>query len=261
VQLTYLGYPCTTGLSAIDYRITDAYAEPPGLTEQFNVEQLWRLPESFCCYRAHRNVEAIDHPPAHDNGYVTFGCFNNFSKVTDPVLALWARVLQQAPTARLMLEIHDIDNPVYRTEVESRFARLDVPLERVIFIPRKKENQYVLYNRIDIALDPFPCNGGTTSLDTVWMGVPFVTLAGRHFTSRLGVTILSNAGLPQLIAHTEDEYVAIAAALGNDPARVQATRAGLRERVQAGPLMDAQRFTRHMEQAFRAMWQKWCESA
>jgi protein O-GlcNAc transferase len=262
VQVTFLGYPATTGLSAIDYRLTDAHVEPPGMTEALNVEQLWRLPGMYCCYRAHANSpDVIDHPPSDDNGYVTFGCFNNFSKVTDPVLALWARVLQQASGARLMLEIPGIDHPPYRTEVERRFARLGVPLERVIFIPRKPENQYVLYNRIDIALDPFPCNGGTTSLDTVWMGVPFVTLAGRHFTSRMGVTILTNAGLPELIAQSEDEYVGIAAALAQDPIRLKTIRAGLRERVQASPLMDAPRLTAHLEQAYRGMWQAWCTTA
>lgn len=260
VQVTYLGYPCTTGLTAIDYRITDVYAEPPGMTEQFNVEQLWRLPEIFCCYRAHDNSpDVIDHPPAEDNGYVTFGCFNNFSKVTDPVVALWAKVLEKVPAARLMLEIHGIENPSLRTEIEQRLSQLGIPLERLILEPRKPSNQYVLYNRIDIALDPFPCNGGTTSFDTMWMGVPLITLAGRHFTSRLGVTILSNAGLPELIAQSEDEYVDIAAALANDLPRLKTTRAGLRERVQAGPLMDAQRFTSHLEQAYRGMWRKWCE--
>jgi predicted O-linked N-acetylglucosamine transferase (SPINDLY family) len=261
VQATYLGYPATTGLTAIDYRITDVHAEPPGMTERFNVEQLWRLPEIFCCYRASENSPAvIDRPPMEDNGFVTFGCFNNFSKVTDPVLALWARLLQQVPTARLMLEIHGIDNPQVRAELDERLARLGMPLDRLILIPRKRENQYVLYNQIDIALDPFPCNGGTTSLDTVWMGVPFVTLAGGHFTSRIGVTILTNAGMPELIARTEDEYVQIAAELAQDAARLTATRSGLRERAQTGPLMDAKRFTTHMEQAYRGMWQTWCRS-
>jgi predicted O-linked N-acetylglucosamine transferase (SPINDLY family) len=258
VQATYLGYPATTGLTAIDYRITDIHAEPPGMTERFNVEQLCRLPEIFCCYRASDNSPpVIGHAPLEDNGYVTFGCFNNFAKVSDPVLALWAKLLHTVPSARLMLEIHGIDNPLFRAEVESRMRQVGLPVERLHLIPKLNANQYVLYNRIDIALDPFPCNGGTTSLDTVWMGVPFVTLAGGHFTSRMGVTILTNAGMPELIAGSEDEYVQIAAALALDPARLKRLRAGLRERVQAGPLMDAARFTRHLEQAYRGMWQQW----
>jgi predicted O-linked N-acetylglucosamine transferase (SPINDLY family) len=246
-------------MTAMDYRLTDIHAEPPGMTEQFNVEQLWRLPEMFCCYRPNDNSpDVIGHPPAEDNGYVTFGCFNNFSKVTDQVIALWAKVLDKVTASRLMLEINGIDNPVFRSETESRFAKLGIPVERLILIPRKKGNQYVLYNRIDVALDPFPCNGGTTSLDTVWMGVPFVTLAGKHFSSRLGVTVLTNAGLPELIAHSEDDYLNIATALALDYARLKTIRAGLRERVKVSPLMDAPRFTAHLEQAYRGMWQNWC---
>jgi protein O-GlcNAc transferase len=261
VQATYVGYPSTTGLTAMDYRIVDVHTEPPGMTERFSVEQLWRLPEIFCCYRAHENSpEVIDHPPSEDNGYITFGCFNNFAKINDPVLALWATLLHKVPTARLMLEIHGIDNPLFRAEVESRMACVGMPVERVIFVPRTNANQYVLYNSIDIALDPFPCNGGTTSMDTVWMGAPFITLAGRYFTSRMGVTILTNAGLPELIAETEDDYVEIAAALAYDAARLKTIRSGLRDRVRVSPLMDAQRFTTHMEQAYRGMWQQWCGS-
>jgi predicted O-linked N-acetylglucosamine transferase (SPINDLY family) len=246
-------------MTAMDYRLTDIHAEPPGMTEQFNVEQLWRLPEMFCCYRPNDNSpDVIGHPPAEDNGYVTFGCFNNFSKVTDQVIALWAKVLDKVTASRLMLEINGIDNPVFRSETESRFAKLGIPVERLILIPRKKGNQYVLYNRIDVALDPFPCNGGTTSLDTVWMGVPFITLAGRHFSSRLGVTVLTNAGLSELIAQTEADYVNLAVDLALDPARLKNMRDGLRERVRLSPLMDAQRITTHMEQAYRGMWQRWC---
>ncbi|HJV73766.1 MAG TPA: tetratricopeptide repeat protein, partial [Noviherbaspirillum sp.] len=208
VQVAYLGYPATTGLSAIDYRITDVHAEPPGMTEHLNVEQLWRLPEFFCVYRPGDNSpDVIDHPPADDNGFVTFGCFNNFAKVTDPVLTLWAKLLQQVPDARLLLEIHGINDAALRAEIEARLARLGLPPERVLLEPRRPENQYMLYNRIDIALDPFPQNGGTTSIDTLWMGVPFVTLAGRHFSSRMGATILANAKLGELIAASEDEYV------------------------------------------------------
>jgi protein O-GlcNAc transferase len=262
VQVTYLGYPGTTGLSAIDYRISDNHIDLPGKTEQFNTEQLWRLPDIISCYRADDHSPAvIEHPPMEENGYVTFGCFNNFTKVTDRVIALWARILDKVPTSRLMLEIHGLDSAEFRSEVEKRFMQLGVPLDRLILISRKKENQYVLYNRIDIALDPFPYNGGTTSFDTLWMGVPFVTLAGTHCVSRLGVSTLTNAGLEELIAQTEDDYAEIAIKLALDPVQLKKIRSGMRERIQQSPLMDAKRFTANMEQAYRAMWQRYCENA
>jgi predicted O-linked N-acetylglucosamine transferase (SPINDLY family) len=259
VQVTYLGYPATTGLTAIDYRVTDVHAEPAGMTETLNTETLWRLPDIFCCYRARDNSpDVIDHPPSRDNGAVTFGCFNNFAKVTDPVLKLWQQILARVPHSRLILEIAGLDDGTLQGDTETRLANLGLPLERVILVPRHPVNQYTLYNHIDIALDPFPANGGTTSLDTLWMGVPLVTLAGRHFTSRMGVTILTNAGLGQLIAQSEEEYVEIATALATDLPRLSAVRDGLRQRVQASPLMDAPRFTRQLEQAYRGMWERWC---
>ncbi|NHZ44487.1 tetratricopeptide repeat protein [Massilia aquatica] len=261
VQLTYIGYPSTTGLSTIDYRLTDPWAEPPGQSEHVNVETLWRLPEVFCCYAAHANSPAvIDHPPLDDNGYITFGCFNNYAKVSDAAIVLWAAILAQVPESRLMLEILGLDNPGMREGVEQRFARLGINPARLVLIANDRKNQFVLYNRIDIALDPFPCNGGTTSFDTLWMGVPFVTLAGTNFISRLGVTILHNGGLDELIGEDEAAYVRIATDLARDPARLRQLRSGLRERTRASPLMDMARFTHHLEQAYRGMWQRWCDS-
>ena len=180
IQVTWLGFSATTGMRAMDYRITDVYAEPPGMTEHLNVETLWRLPRIFCCYQGSDHGPAvIDHPPKHDNGYVTFGCFNTYTKLTDPVLALWARIMARLPDARLMLEIFGLESEKFRAEVEARLTGFGLPLDRLILVPRSAANQFVLYNKVDIALDPFPSNGGTTSLDTLWMGVPFVTLAGR----------------------------------------------------------------------------------
>ncbi len=259
IQVTYLGYPATTGLTAMNYRITDAYAEPPGMTEAFNTETLWRLPDIFCCYRAHGNSpDVIDHPPLQDNGFVTFGCFNNFSKVTDQVLSLWSKILQRVPNSHLLLEIADLDNGTLRADTETRLTQLGLPIERVTLMSRRPENQYTLYNRIDIALDPFPCNGGTTSLDTLWMGVPFVSLPGRHFSSRMGISILTNAGLKELVATSEENYVEIAVKLATDLPHLTTLRDSLRARVQASPLMDAPRITRQMEQAYRGMWERWC---
>lgn len=259
VQLTYIGYPSTTGLTTMDYRLTDPWAEPPGQSEHVNVETLWRLPEVFCCYAAHpSNPAVIDHPPCEDNGFITFGCFNNYAKVSDPAIVLWAAILERVPGSRLMLEILGLDNPGKRDEVQARFARLGIDPARLILIANDRKNQFVLYNRIDIALDPFPCNGGTTSFDTLWMGVPFVTLAGSNFISRLGVTILHNGGLDELIGEDEAAYVRIATELALDPARLRRLRTGLRERTCASPLMDMARFTRHLEEAYRGMWQTWC---
>ena len=259
VQVTWLGYPATTGMKAMDYRITDPYAEPPGMTEHWNTETLWRLPSIFCCYQPHPNSPAvIDHPPFEDNGHITFGCFNNFSKVSDPALTLWARIMQQVPQSRLLLEIFGIDDPKFRTETEARLLRLGLPLDRVDLELRKPANQFVLYNKIDIALDPFPCVGGTTSMDTMWMGVPLVTLAGEHFLSRMGVTILNNVGLPELVAETSEDYVRISTDLALDKDRLRLTRHDLRTKAAASPLMNQQGFVHDMEQAYRGMWKTYC---
>ena len=259
LQVTWLGYPATTGLAAMDYRITDTCAEPEGLCEHLNVEALWRLPGMFCCYQAHENSPAvIEHPPFEDNGYITFGCFNHFSKVGDPVLAAWARILEQVPDSRLLLEFVGLDSPKFRAAVEARLQGLGLPLDRVMLEPRKKSNQFVLYNRIDIALDPFPCNGGTTSMDTLWMGVPLITLEGSHFGSRLGVTILSNAGMPELIARNTDDYVQMAVDLALNKPRLRDLRHNLRQKIAASPLMNQTAFVRDMETAYREMWRKWC---
>ena len=266
VQVTWLGHPNTTGMKAMDYRITDAFAEPEGMTEHLNAETLWRLPEIFCCYtpcasKPERLGSAELEPkptPALDKGYVTFGSFNNIAKLSPPVVALWARVLHAVPGSRLMLEAHMLDKPLMQDQIRSRFAAHGIGPERLILLPRKQEQQYVLYHEIDIALDPFPCVGGATSFDSLWMGVPLVTLAGRSFVSRMGVSLLSNLGLDELVAADEDAYVEIAAALAHDLERLKGIRQGMRKRMEASPLMDAERFARHMEAAYREMWRRWC---
>ncbi len=260
VQATWLGYPATTGLKSIDYRITDVYAEPKGLTENLNTETLWRLPEIFCCYQPGENSpDVINHPPFDDNGYITFGCFNNFAKVTDDVLETWAKIINRVKDSRLLLEIAGIEESNFRSDVENRLERAGFSSKQVILEPRKKENQFVLYNKIDIALDPYPCNGGTTSMDTLWMGVPFVTLAGEHFVSRMGVTILTNAGLPELIAGNCDEYIKVAVQLSQDRDRLRKMRHNLREKVAKSAIMNQEKFTRNMEVSYRGMWHQWLQ--
>ncbi len=259
VQATWLGFTTTTGVAAIDYRITDPYADPPGMTEHYNTETLWRLPATFCVYQPRAGIaEPIDHPPRDDNGFATFGCFNNFTKVNDRTLRRWAEILARAPEARLLLEIVGIDSEEFRRETEARLVRLGLPLDRVILEPRRRSNQYVLYNKIDVALDPFPFNGGTTSLDALWMGAPVITLAGEYFTARMGVTILNNVGLPELIAQDEAAYVDLAVQLATDASKLRAIRHNLRQTMAASRVMDFARFARDIEAAYRGMWQAWC---
>jgi protein O-GlcNAc transferase len=259
VQATWLGFTTTTGVKAIDYRITDAYADPPGMTEHLNTETLWRLPATFCCYQPRAGIaDPIDHPPRDDNGFTTFGCFNNFTKVTDRTLKRWAEILTRVPDARLLLEIFGIDGEDFRRETEARLTRLGFPLDRVILEPRKRSNQYVLYNKIDLALDPFPFNGGTTTLDALWMGTPVIALAGEYFTARMGVTILNNVGVPELIAEDEAAYVDLAVRLATDPSQLRAVRDGLRQKMAASRMMDFAAFARDMEAAYRGMWRRWC---
>jgi protein O-GlcNAc transferase len=259
IQATWLGFTTTTGVKAIDYRITDVYADPPGMTEHLNTETLWRLPATFCCYQARAGIaDPIDHPPRDDNGFTTFGCFNNFTKVTDGALRCWAEILKRVTDARLLLEIPGIDGAEFRSETQARLAQLGLPLDRVILEPRKPSNQYVLYNKIDIALDPFPFNGGTTSLDALWMGVPVISLAGAYFTARMGVTIMNNMGLPELSAADEKAYVDLATDLATDPSKLRAIRHNLRQKMSDSPIMDYPAFARDMEAAYRGMWQAWC---
>lgn len=260
VQFGWLGHPATTGVKQMDYLLTNAYAEPVGMTEHLSTETLWRLPESYCVYRPGQNSpEVVDVAPCVERGYITFGCFNNLAKVTEDVIRVWSKILLAVPDSRLMLEWTTFSDPALCDEFASRFARYGVGRERLELVPRRKENQYKLYNQIDIALDPFPCNGGTTGFDTIWMGVPYITLAGHHLMSRMGVMILSNVGLTSLIAGNEDEYVGLAVQLAQDRDRLFELRHGLREKMLTSPLMDAPRFARHFEAALSGMWQQWCE--
>ena len=267
VQVTWLGYPSTTGLSAIDYRITDRHAEPPGMTEQYSVEKLWRL-GMFCVYRPcavkperrHSPELAVRPTPALENGYITFGSINNIAKITPAVVAVWARILHAVPGARLLLETAGFDSAGMRADFEARFAAHGVTQDRLVLLERKPEQQYVLYHRIDIALDPFPCNGGTTTCDALWMGVPVIALAGTTFAARMGVTMVTNAGHPEWVARDEDGYLRLACELASDAARLNAIRLGLRDEAERSALRDEAGFTRRLEAAYRGMWLEWCES-
>ena len=255
LQITWLGHPATTGIPAIQWRITDHYAEPEGLTEHLNSEQLYRMPEVFCCYQPIVAPEPAARLPYDETGVLTLGCFNNFAKVTPPVIACWGDLLRQLPRARLLLEIHGAEEEAFANDIRQRFVSAGARTDQVDILPRRAGQQYVLYRQVDLALDPFPCCGGNTSCDSLWMGVPFITLAGDSFVSRIGVTLLQNVGLAELIADDVAGYQAKVLALAEDLPRLRALRDGLREKMQASPLMDGPRFARHFAQGLQTMWQ------
>ena len=253
VQVAWLAYPGTTGLSTIDYRLTDPYLDPPGLFDAFYSEESIRLPDTFWCYDPLTDQPPVNALPALENGFITFGCLNNFCKVNDGCLALWAQVLQAVPQSRLLLLA---PRGQAREHVLARLEQEGIAAPRVEFADRQPRLEYLkLYHRIDMALDPLPYNGHTTSLDAFWMGVPTLTLVGKTVVGRAGWSQLCNLGLQELAAETPEQYVALAARLAGDLSRLQELRGTLRQRMLRSPLMDGKRFARHVEQAYRQMWQ------
>lgn len=258
VQVTWLGYVSTTGLAAMDYRISDAHLDPPGSDENYT-ERTVRLPYCNWCYEPIEGSPDVAPLPALSAGHVTFGCFNNFSKVSGAAMALWARIMAGMPGSRLILHGHAGS---HQEDVRRVFARAGVGPERIEFVGFVPTHDYLRqHHRVDVALDPFPYAGGTTTCDALWMGVPVVTLAGRTAVGRAGVSLLSNLGLPALIARTPDEYMSIVNGLCTDLPSLAQLRARLRPQMLASPLMDARRFAADMEAAYGAMWARWCAGA
>ncbi len=260
VQVSWLGYLGTTGLEAMDYILADGWALPLGEDDQFT-EKPWRLPKSYICFSSPDLHVEVAQLPALDKGHATFGCFNNLNKVTDQVISCWARILQAVPGASLFLKTKSLGDAKVRERITESFLRYGVGPERLILDGQfaSHEEHFRAYQAVDIALDPFPYPGITTSVEALWMGVPVLSLKGDRFISHQGETILNNIGLPQWIAADEDDYVAKAASFAADLPALASLRAGLREQLLASPLCDAPRFARNLEEALRGMWRIWCE--
>jgi predicted O-linked N-acetylglucosamine transferase (SPINDLY family) len=258
VQVSFASYPGSTGLETIDYRLTDPYLDPPGLMDQYYSEKSIRLPDTWWCDSLLSLEPAVNALPAESNGYVTFGCLNNFCKVNDAVLSLWAKVLSSTAGSRLLLLA---PGGTSRQRVLDRLGAEGIAAERVQFVPRQPGLAYLqTYHRIDIGLDTLPYNGHATSFDSFWMGVAVITLVGQTVVGRAGLSQLTNLGLPELIAHTPNEFVRIATDLAGDLPRMRELRSTLRQRMRASPLMDADRFARGVESAYREMWRIWCQT-
>jgi predicted O-linked N-acetylglucosamine transferase (SPINDLY family) len=259
VQAMVIVYPGSTGMEAIDYCLTDPYIDPPGKTGQFYTEEPICLPHSFWCYDSVTMACVPDEvvaPPAVANGHVTFGCLNNFCKINERVLELWARVLVQVPDSRL---IFGAPAGSTRRRIIAMFHDRGIDQSRIEFVDRQARSEYFrIYHRIDIVLDTFPYNGHTTSLDAFWMGVPVVTLIGQTAVGRAGWSLLCNLNLRELAAKSPEQFVQIAVGLARDRARLTEIREGMRDRMGNSPLCDIVGYTKDVESAYRRMWQNWC---
>jgi predicted O-linked N-acetylglucosamine transferase (SPINDLY family) len=257
IQVAWLIFAsCTTGLDTVDYRISDSSIDPPGMDESCYVERTLRLPETAWCYDPLPDFPPVNALPALSRGFITFGSLNRFCKINPLVVAAWAEILRAAPKSR----IHILAIPgSHRRRLLDQFLELGVDPLRVEFIDRQSRAEYLKrYGQIDISLDTFPYSGHTTVLDSLWMGVPVVSLSGGTCVGRAACGSLHNLGLAELIGQSPKEYVSNAVRLSGDVARLAELRAGLRQRMQASPLMDAPRFARNMEAAYRQMWRNWC---
>lgn len=257
VALSWLGYFNTTGMETMDYLLVDPIVAPPEEQAPF-IEKPLRLDGCYLAYTGPDYAPEVSPLPAATNGHITFGCCNTLSKVTDDVVKLWARLLHRVPLSRLILKNSILDDGHSRQLYWELFAREGIHRHRVDLLGSSPHREMLAaYSHIDIALDPFPYNGGTTTCEALWMGVPVITQAGNRFVSRVGATILTNAGFPAWVTHSPDQYIEQAAALAADPEALSRIRAGLRGAVQHSTLGDTTQFTRRWEHALRMVWREW----
>jgi predicted O-linked N-acetylglucosamine transferase (SPINDLY family) len=258
LQLTWFGYPGTTGLPQIDYKITDAVCDPPGVSDAHYSEKLLRLPDIMYCYQPPSDMPDVSELPAQRKGFITFAAMNGAARLTSRWIALWADLLGRVPASRLVLAA--IPAGATHARMHEAFAGHGVDPVRIAIHDRLPYQAFwSLHRDVDIALDTYPCNGGTTTCETLWLGIPVVSYAGDRFGgNRLGASMLTSLGMQELVAATPADYVAIAVRLASDPRRLADLRSTLRQRMRAAPLTDRQRFMRNLEQAYRSVWRAWC---
>ena len=257
VQITYLGYPNTTGLATVDYRLTDVVADPSGEPVRYT-EELVRLPLAFC-YAVLEDAPKIVAPPASVRGHVTFGSLHNLAKLNGQVLDLWCALLRAVPTSRLLVFRHTLHGSAHEY-FHRHLTQRGIGPERfdLRHAAAGRSNYLDVYTSVDIALDAFPWNGHTTACEALWMGVPVVTLYGNRYAGRMAASALTALGLTELIARSPEQYVDIAARWANDFDRLGRLRTSLREKMRTSPLCDGAAFTRSLEEAYRTVWRRWC---
>jgi protein O-GlcNAc transferase len=262
VQVTYIGYPNTTGVQSMDYRIVDSYTDPPG-TEARATEQLVRLDPCFLCYTPPEDAPEVASPPMVENGFVTFGSFNSVKKITPTTVALWASALHAVPHSRLVIKSGGFSSRRARQQVSDMLKQEGVPEVRFDLLERieSKSGHLGAYELIDIGLDTFPYHGTTTTCEALWMGVPVVTLAGEMHAGRVGVSLLNAVGLPELVAQDRGGFAGIAAGLAGEAARLKELRQSMRQRMMQSALCDRAAFRLRFEGALGEMWQRLCAGA
>ncbi|MGH7244542.1 MAG: tetratricopeptide repeat protein [Phycisphaerales bacterium] len=259
LQYTYMGYPNTTGLPTMDFRIVDAFTDPPG-SDYLATETLVRMEGCFLCYTPPPHAGNVAPVPSVKNGYVTFGSFNTHTKISNHVLAVWAKLLKEVPNSRLFLKSMALAVPATRERIYTYFGTMGIDRSRIDLEgeTKGKSEHMQMYSRVDIGLDTWPYNGTTTTVEAMFMGVPVVTIAGKSHVSRVGVSLLSNIGLPEFIAADETDYLAKCVALAADEPRRIELRAKLREMVTGSVLCDHAGFTKRLEAHYRQSWRDWC---
>lgn len=253
IQVTWLGYPATTGLAEMDYVLGDPYLIP-ATDEYLFVEKVWRLPEITWCFNPMLEDIPIAELPALKNQHITFGCFNNLAKVNDKVIKIWSDILHAVPTAKLYLQAGQLNTPSVREKFYAKFLACGIKADRLILEGGgTREHYFHSFNKVDIALDPFPCPGGTTSADTLWMSVPVLTIKKQGYSTRIGETIAHNVGLADWIAEDTQDYIQKAVTFAADLPALAELRTKLRPQVMASPLFNIVRYTQHFEAALRGM--------
>lgn len=259
IQITWLGYISTTGLKAMDYRIVDQFSDPVGASERFHSEQLLRLPHTQWCFKNTTEGFEVSELPALKNGFITFGSFNRYSKISTKILNLWLRLLATIPNSHLvMIDVPDCE----LSNISNLFNAHHIDLSRVQFHGRTKYEVFrTLHQQVDIALDTHPYSGGTTTCESLWMGVPVLTLTGETSVSRSTSSLLQNLGLSDCIASNEEDYIQNAIKVTQNLTVMSELRRSLREKLGASPVMDSARFTRDLENAYREVWGKKCSES
>lgn len=259
VQITQTGYPNTTGLLAMDYRITDRYLDPPGLTSPYHTEKLIHLDGPALVYNPLRSAPEPQPPPSFKRGHLTFGSFNNFCKVSDPCVAVWSNILNRFENSALVILIPGGD--ANAEAVFERFAPHGIDPSRIKLFDLRSRREYLdLHHEVDIALDAFPYTGAFTTMESLWMGVPVVSLAGLYPGARHGVSVLTYINHPEWIAYSEEDYIDKVVALAEDPDSLKRHRCQLRQDMRESPLLDASRHARELAMAYQMAWTSWCEA-